>query len=279
MVSFEANEPTERPDPTHYLRKREGSPGGLKQAQRPAAVKTGSPGRRASPGGGSGLIAAARGASPGSPGSPGAAQRSTTFWKMYQRGALPVRVDQDRPGRNGLKWTADLASIDLHYYLPIFVDGLLETQEPFRMLARSGVQELIAGCAAARVLPVIPQLIMGLRAALRSPLAEVVQAGLHTIDLLVERCEGAGQALVPYYRQLLPPIAHRCGPRREACTRCRLGVLCPQAHLHETLGSMPGQAQAVPLPHVLCLCYCPTLCCCPPHPLHPLPLPPGWTTT
>ncbi|PRW57653.1 Parkin coregulated like isoform B [Chlorella sorokiniana] len=209
MVSFEANEPTERPDPTHYLRKREGSPGGLKQAQRPAAVKTGSPGRRASPGGGSGLIAAARGASPGSPGSPGAAQRSTTFWKMYQRGALPVRVDQDRPGRNGLKWTADLASIDLHYYLPIFVDGLLETQEPFRMLARSGVQELIAGCAAARVLPVIPQLIMGLRAALRSPLAEVVQAGLHTIDLLVERCEGAGQALVPYYRQLLPPIAHR----------------------------------------------------------------------
>lgn len=31
-------------------------------------------------------------------------------------------------GRNGLKWTADLAAIDLHYYLPIFVDGLLETQ-------------------------------------------------------------------------------------------------------------------------------------------------------
>ena len=99
MVSFEANEPTERPDPTHYLRKREGSPGGLKQAQRPAASKTGSPGRHGSPGGSGGLIPAARGASPGSPGSPGAAvQRSTTFWKMYQRGALPIRVDQDRPG-------------------------------------------------------------------------------------------------------------------------------------------------------------------------------------
>ncbi|KAI7836729.1 hypothetical protein COHA_009427 [Chlorella ohadii] len=153
MVSFEANEPTERPDPTHYLRKREGSPGGLKQAQRPAASKTGSPGRHGSPSGSGGLIPAARGASPGSPGA--AAQCSTTFWKMYQRGALPIRVDQDRPGRNGLKWTADLSAIDLHYYLPIFVDGLLETQ----------------AC--------------------------------------VERCEGAGLALVPYYRQLLPPIAHR----------------------------------------------------------------------
>lgn len=99
MVSFEANEPTERPDPTHYLRKREGSPGGLKQAQRPAASKTSSPSRHGSPGGSGGLIPAARGASPGSPGSPGAAaQRSTTFWKMYQRGALPIRVDQDRPG-------------------------------------------------------------------------------------------------------------------------------------------------------------------------------------
>lgn len=100
MVSFEANEPTERPDPGHYLRKREGSPGGLKKAQPPAAGngKTGSPGCHGSTGGSSGLIAAGRGASPGSPGSPGAAQRSTTFWKMYQRGALPVRVDQDRPG-------------------------------------------------------------------------------------------------------------------------------------------------------------------------------------
>lgn len=26
------------------------------------------------------------------------------------------------------RWTADLATIDLHYYLPIFVDGLQETQ-------------------------------------------------------------------------------------------------------------------------------------------------------
>jgi hypothetical protein len=45
---------------------------------------------------------------------------------MYDRGDLPVRLEQGR--RNCLKWTADLANIDLHYYLPIFFDGLLETQ-------------------------------------------------------------------------------------------------------------------------------------------------------
>lgn len=44
------------------------------------------------------------------------------------RGELPVLVDQARPGKNGIRWKAELEQIDLHYYLPVFLDGIVETQ-------------------------------------------------------------------------------------------------------------------------------------------------------
>jgi hypothetical protein len=98
---------SERLDPTKYLRKREGSPGGLKL--KPKREEGSSP-----------RIAAAPGSPPAKP------QRSSLFWRMYDRGDLPVRVEQAR--HNTIRWTVELSSVDLHYYLPIFVDGLLETQ-------------------------------------------------------------------------------------------------------------------------------------------------------
>ena len=75
------------------------------------------------------------------------------------------------------------------------------------MLARCGVQELVASAPPERLLPVIPQLVMGLRGALRSPSADVVQAGLAALNLVVASSEGAGPALVPFFRQLLPPLS------------------------------------------------------------------------
>lgn len=44
------------------------------------------------------------------------------------RGDLPVLIDQARPGKNGIKWKSEVENIDLHYYLPVFLDGMLETQ-------------------------------------------------------------------------------------------------------------------------------------------------------
>ncbi|KAL4856071.1 Parkin coregulated [Chlorella vulgaris] len=177
---------SERLDPTKYLRKREGSPGGLKL--QPKREEGSSP-----------RIAAAPGSPPAKP------QRSSLFWRMYDRGDLPVRVEQAR--HNTIRWTVELSSVDLHYYLPIFVDGLLETQEPYRMLAQRGTQELVAGAGAERLLPVIPQLVMGLRAALRSPRDDTIQSALAVLRLLLASGPDAGLALVPYYRQLLPPLS------------------------------------------------------------------------
>lgn len=189
--------PIDLPDPSCYLRKREGSPGGLKPE----------PARKQRQGGTGGSPRAGPGSPKAAVGSPKGAT-GTHFRRLYDRGDLPIRVDQCRPGHNTIKWTADLSTIDLHYYLPVFADGLQETQEPYRMLARRGFDELLCSPAAggARVLPVIPQLVMPLRGSLTSGSPEVIQAGLRALELLAGCCPEGGAALRPYYRQLLPPI-------------------------------------------------------------------------
>lgn len=69
---------------------------------------------------------------------------------------------------------------------------ILVPQEPYRMLARRGFDELLCSPAAggARVLPVIPQLVMPLRGSLTSGSPEVIQVGpalgCHTIHAV--RC-------------------------------------------------------------------------------------------
>ena len=53
----------------------------------------------------------------------------------------------------------------------------------------------------------VPQLIMPLRGALRSTSADVIQAGLHAIELLIGCCPEGGASLLPYCRQLLPALS------------------------------------------------------------------------
>ena len=129
-------------------------------------------------------------------------------------------------------------------------------QEPFRTLARQGLGELLAGAGGERVLPVIPQLIMPLRAALSSRDADVVQAGLHALGLLLGGSEGAGRALLPYRRQLLPPLArHASGDDRpHAAPDCsptpRRGGSSLAAHVLATLHQLERSAGADTFLHI-----------------------------
>ena len=52
---------------------------------------------------------------------------------------------------------------------------------------------------------------MPLKAALKSPEREAVATGLRVLTLLARCCPEAGPALLPYYRQLLPPLNRRVG--------------------------------------------------------------------
>lgn len=68
--------------------------------------------------------------------------------------------------------------------------------------------ELIQLCAAVaggnRILPVIPQLIIPIKTALNTRDPAVIAVCLQLLQKLVLSGELVGQALVPYYRQILP---------------------------------------------------------------------------
>lgn len=84
--------PVEHPDPSCYLRKREGSPGGLRLE----------PARKQRHGATACSPCTAAGSPKAATGSPKAAG-GTHFRRLYNRGDLPIRVDQCRPGRNTIK--------------------------------------------------------------------------------------------------------------------------------------------------------------------------------
>lgn len=126
------------------------------------------------------------------------------FRRFYDRGDLPVIVEHTGSGCK-LKWTkdVDLTQLDYHHYLPIFFEGLREKQDPYRFLAVQGIFDLLEH-GQARVLPVIPQLIIPIKTALNTRDHDIISMVLKVLQRLVTCSETIGEALVPYYRQILP---------------------------------------------------------------------------
>ncbi|KAJ1444788.1 parkin co-regulated protein [Pelagophyceae sp. CCMP2097] len=129
---------------------------------------------------------------------------ATMFPTFYKRGELPCIIEHRASG-NGLSWICPLLQLDYAHYLPIFFDGIRCAEDPYRFVARQGCKELVD---AARgypdcILPVLPDLIMPLRLALTTKDPGVVHAALLLIQDLVMSNFGVGEALVPYYKQLL----------------------------------------------------------------------------
>ena len=89
---------------------------------------------------------------------------ATVFRKYYSRGDLPVKIDHCAGG-NKVLWSSDVRKLDYHVYLPIFVDGLREVDDPYRFLAIQGVIDMIQA-APEKLLPVVPQLILPINNAL-----------------------------------------------------------------------------------------------------------------
>ena len=124
------------------------------------------------------------------------------FRKFYDRCDLPVAVEHRGIG-NKIQWKVEIEKLDYHHYLPIFFDGLREKQEPYRFLAREGVYNMLEH-GGSKILPVIPQLIIPIKTALNTRDPEVICTMLLVLQKLVLSGELIGEALVPYYRQILP---------------------------------------------------------------------------
>jgi len=152
-----------------------------------------------------GLGGKPRGVAPNPPKAGARSQRPiphSAFRNHYDRGDLPIKMDHGAVG-GGLQWTVDRQNLDYHHYLPIFFEGAREQEDPYRFFAVQGVYDLLEE-GGAKVLPVVPQLIIPIKTALNTRNPVVMATMLKILQALV-KCGGMiGEALVPYYRQMLP---------------------------------------------------------------------------
>jgi len=139
---------------------------------------------------------------------------NTEFRRFYERGDLPMQVYHGGV-TNRIAWKIDLTKLDYHHYLPIFFDGLREVEQPYAFLSEQGVYDMMTS-GWQKVLPVIPQLIIPIKTALNTRKKDVIVKVLKVMQALV-MCDTVpegqhliGQALVPYYRQILPVLNLFC---------------------------------------------------------------------
>jgi hypothetical protein len=128
----------------------------------------------------------------------------TEFRRYYERGDLPITI-QHRGGGRILSWKVEAAKLDYHHYLPIFFDGLRELEEPYQFLARQGCIDMLAA-GGAKILPTVPQLVIPMKQALSTRDPQIICTVLRVLQKLVVSGDLIGEALVPYYRQLLPAL-------------------------------------------------------------------------
>lgn len=134
---------------------------------------------------------------------------NTELRRFYERGDLPIQIDHGGVA-NRLAWKVEIQKLDFHHYLPIFFDGLREQEQPYAFVAEQAVLDMLEA-GAHKVLPVIPQLIIPIKTALNTREKEVIVKILKVLQALVN-CDTTngggliGQALVPYYRQILPVL-------------------------------------------------------------------------
>lgn len=126
----------------------------------------------------------------------------TEFRKFYDRGDLPIQIFHGAVGGK-IAWKVDVEKLDYHHYLPIFFDGLREKEDPYRFLAVQGAYDMMEK-GGSKLLPVVPQLIVPVKTALNTRDPELMATMMKVLQYLVLSGEMIGEALVPYYRQILP---------------------------------------------------------------------------
>lgn len=84
----------------------------------------------------------------------------------------------------------------------MFMEGLRDLDEPYQFLALQGTLEMLER-GQNRVLPCLPHLILPMKQNLMTRNHAVLCVQMKVLQALLRCCPYAGEALVPYYRQLL----------------------------------------------------------------------------
>ena len=90
--------------------------------------------------------------------------------------------------------------------MPLFISGLREEEEPFRFFAEEGSLDLISAGGEAKVLAVIPEIIIPMKKAFATRDEKVILRSMRALSALAALGGRVGASLVPYYRQLLPVL-------------------------------------------------------------------------
>jgi hypothetical protein len=126
----------------------------------------------------------------------------TDFQKYYVRGDFPVSVSFNGANRK-LKWLVEPTQIDLGRYLPLFLMGLTETQEPYIFLGEETSLQAIAQNGD-KLADILPDLILPIKAALDSSHCPVVVRGLRVLQTMLKVNKQLAESLIPFYKNLLP---------------------------------------------------------------------------
>ncbi|KAK2148604.1 hypothetical protein LSH36_489g01056 [Paralvinella palmiformis] len=127
----------------------------------------------------------------------------TLFRRFYDRSDIPVALDSNCRGPK-LRWLIEIEKLDYHHFLPLFFDGMRDTKEPYATIATLGAKDMIIHAPPNKILNVVPQLIIPIKKALETKDPGVIIRMTQCIQELVKSDELVGEALVPYYRQILP---------------------------------------------------------------------------
>lgn len=87
--------------------------------------------------------------------------------------------------------------------LPLFFEGIRVTREPYTFLAYQGTLDLLKH-GGDNLLAVVPKLIIPIKVGLNTRNSNTICNMMKVLQVLVECDDYIGQALVPYYRQILP---------------------------------------------------------------------------
>eukprot|EP00490_Sorites_sp_Unknown_P017882 CAMPEP_0114695776 /NCGR_PEP_ID=MMETSP0191-20121206/71768_1 /TAXON_ID=126664 /ORGANISM="Sorites sp." /LENGTH=403 /DNA_ID=CAMNT_0001992501 /DNA_START=60 /DNA_END=1268 /DNA_ORIENTATION=+ len=153
---------------------------------------------------------------PDSPPHAGARKRqmvpSSPFRDFYDRRDLPISILHGSVAGK-ITWKVDLERLDYHHFLPIFFEGLREKEDPYRFLAVTGTYDMLAR-GGPKILPVVPQLIIPMKTAFNTKDPTIICTVLKVLQTLVLSGDMIGEALVPYYRQILPTFALYIGKNK-----------------------------------------------------------------
>jgi len=132
------------------------------------------------------------------------------FRRRYQRGELPVIIKHNAGGLS-LSWSRPLGSMkpqESFTLITTFLDGLRCSDHPYKFIAFQGCYELIqrSNLTDKRILKHFSGFVAPLRRALLTGDEDIVLSAIKILIHLINVHPGMGIYLVPYHRQLIPPI-------------------------------------------------------------------------